>query len=191
MVSVPRASVALDTSTTAPHLSRRSRPMMQGSWMLANQNWCCLCWPPTITRSDLVPIILERSPVTVVVHCIVGVHPRGSDLLEFGRMPGRTREIVDLVSTRARQGTPSRAQSRYNPCDRPRRPTCGEKELGVETTLVGNSSPALLPRSSLTTPPITGSLVLELVCFGRCGQEPRTCSSIRQASSGGAAVERG
>lgn len=191
MVSVPRESVALDTSTTAPHLPRRSRPTMQGSWMLANQNWCCLCWPPTITQSDLVPIILARSPVTVVMHCIVGLHPWAGDLLEFGRIPGHTREIVDPVSTRARQGTPSRAQSRYSPCDRPRRPTRGEKELGVETTLVGNSSPALLPRSSLTTPPIAGSLVLELGSFGRCGQEPRTCSSLRQTPSGGAAVERG
>lgn len=71
--------------------------------MLANQNWCCLCWPPTITRSDLVPI--------------VWLHPWGGDLLEFGRIPGQTREIVDPVATRARQVTPSRAQPRYSPCD--------------------------------------------------------------------------
>ena len=92
MVSVPRESVALDIYTKAPHLSRRLRPTVQGSWMLANQSWCCVCWLPTITRSALVPIILAWSPMTVVMHCIVGLHPWSGDLLELGRIPGRTRE---------------------------------------------------------------------------------------------------
>lgn len=148
--SEPRWSVALGMSTVAPHLASRSSPMMQGSCMLANQNWCVTMWLATVTWRDPFPRILVCSPVTVAIQSLVGLQPCGLGPSVPGRIPGRTREIVDPVSTRALHGVPLRLQFRYSPFVRPRRPSRSRDLVKEEGLVVDGSSPVVPPCSSLT-----------------------------------------
>ncbi|CAL8402537.1 unnamed protein product [Gadus morhua 'NCC'] len=87
-VSAPTVMAAIAMSTQAPQRVSRSRPMMHESRM----------------ASRFLPIILVSCPVTVVRRTLVNVHPQESAPVVPGKTPGRTREMVDPVSTKALLG---------------------------------------------------------------------------------------
>ncbi|CAL8254329.1 unnamed protein product, partial [Arctogadus glacialis] len=116
-VSVPTVMVASAMSILAPQRFSRSRPMMHESRMSASQNSCITSRSPTLTASRFLPLIPVSCPVTVVRRTLVAVHPPESAPAVPGKTPGRTREMVDPVSTRAVQGRPSIPQRSRGPDD--------------------------------------------------------------------------
>ncbi|CAL8340902.1 unnamed protein product [Boreogadus saida] len=111
-VSAPTVMAAPAMSTLAPQRVSWSRPMMHESRMTASQNSCITSWSATRTASRFLPLIPVSCPVTVVRRMLVAVHPHESAPVVPGKTPGRAREMVYSVSTKAVQGRPSILQRR-------------------------------------------------------------------------------
>lgn len=180
MVPVPRVMVAFTTSTQAPQWISRSRPMMQGSRMLANQNSCTSSWSTAWICSGFFPLMPVFSPVSVISWVLVGDHAVVSGPVVPCRMLGCTREIVDPLSSKARQGWPSSWQTRYSPLVCPRRPT----RVHWSCRGAGEWSVGPLTRPFRRRFPPAGwlwPLVLVQDCYGRCDQAYNTGSSSQLA----------
>lgn len=93
------------------------------AWVLASQNLCTSSCSPAWICSGFLPLMPAFFPLTVVSWVLVNVHAAGSGLVVPRRMPGRTRGMVDPVSTRARQGWLSSWQVKYSPLVCPKCPT--------------------------------------------------------------------
>ncbi|CAL8279591.1 unnamed protein product [Arctogadus glacialis] len=91
-----------DRAARAPQRVSRSRLMMSVSRMSASQNSCITSWSHTLKTSRFLPLIPVSCSVTVVRRTLVADHPppEGASMMP-GKMPGRTREMVDPVSTTA------------------------------------------------------------------------------------------
>ncbi|CAL8345465.1 unnamed protein product [Arctogadus glacialis] len=76
-----------------------------------------------VTHPTLLPLIPVSCPVTDIRRTLVDDHPPERAPVVPGKTPGRTREMVDPVSTKALQGRPSRLQRRHRPLRRPVLPT--------------------------------------------------------------------
>ena len=108
---------------------------------------------------------------------LVTAQPWGCDRPVPGNVPGRMREMLGPVSTRALQVTPSIAQSRYSPAVWSKQPTRGDVE-GNEST-GGDSSPVMPPWSSLNAAVVLGFLVLGLGSSVRRGPAPHTDNIVQ------------
>ncbi|XP_041954423.1 uncharacterized protein LOC121713674 [Alosa sapidissima] len=91
--------------------------------MLANQSRRLAVSPLMHTHTTFCPYSSARSPVTVVMCVFVFSQPLGLATSVPGKRPGRTSEMVEPVSVKARHRVPSSVQSTYSPLVWPSRPS--------------------------------------------------------------------